>query len=192
MKKHNFGNKKHFILFAFVALFLAIGNGLLLLNIGKFTDASLARNLPLMLSLLKTMTIVFAFITLFEFLTNYISKKHLEESMVDLKVDYMENVLKRTPIFLSKAKSSQFVSNLTSDADRLELQYYMEIQEIIHTIFQFIISCILLTSISTYFIPVILLLAFIFISISSKTGETIKKDESKKSKSLVKFTAFIE
>lgn len=192
MRKHKFGNKIAFACL-FVAMFFSEAIvGSISIMMGRITDYGLEGNID---KLLEASVWVFSGIALFilaRVVERSMKKRYLLKSMVDIKQDYVTEMLNRSPLFFRNRNKASIVSNLTNDMDRLEEQYYMNLIELISYIIAIIISTLILTSIQWYFIFIIIALGSLFAYLANKSSQPIKKDEEKKSDALVQYTGFVD
>ncbi len=191
MRKHKLGNKITFILSFIMILLSASVMGFISINLGKITDFSMAQDI---ISVKSTALIIIksmGLLLLFSALEVIIKSLYLKKSMTQLKVTYMATLFQKTPQFFKNMKPSKISSNLISDADRLEDQYYGSMLDLLWLIAQLIVSTVILVSIQPLFIVLILGMALIFFFMAKKSGEPIQKEEKKKSSSLEKYTQFV-
>lgn len=191
MRKHKLGNKTTFILSFIMILLSASVMGFISINLGKITDFSMAQDI---ISVKSTALIIIksmGLLLLFSALEVIIKSLYLKKSMTQLKVTYMATLFQKTPQFFKNMKPSKISSNLISDADRLEDQYYGSMLELLWLIAQLIVSTVILVSIQPLFIVLILGMALIFFLMAKKSGKPIQKEEKKKSSSLEKYTQFV-
>ena len=191
MRKHKLGNKTTFILSFIVICLSASVMGFISVNLGKITDFSMAQDI---ISVKSTALIIIksmGLLLLFSALEVIIKSLYLKKSMTQLKVTYMATLFQKTPQFFKNMKPSKISSNLISDADRLEDQYYGSMLELLWLIAQLIVSTVILVSIQPLFIVLILGMALIFFLMAKKSGKPIQKEEKKKSSSLEKYTQFV-
>src|SRR5699024_4920504 len=120
---------------------------------------------------------------------NRFIKGYVKESMISLRETYVNRLFKRHRM---NDESSQYVSHLTNDADRLEQQYYLSIISMISLLGTVIVSLVILVQVSIIFVGVVALLALIFYFMARKTSQPVKKEEKVKSKELETYTRFIE
>lgn len=191
MRKHKLGNKTTFILSFIVICLSASVMGFISVNLGKITDFSMAQDLVSVKSTALIILKSMGLLLLFSALEVIIKSLYLKKSMTQLKVTYMATLFQKTPQFFKNMKPSKISSNLISDADRLEDQYYGSMLELLWLIAQLIVSTVILVSIQPLFIVLILGMALIFFLMATKSGKPIQKEEKKKSSSLEKYTQFV-
>lgn len=192
MKKYSLGHKKLFYALIVISFISSAIYGYINVTLGQYTNYALAGNTESMMETIKLMIGLFVTIFLVTLIKIKIDRKYFEKTMINLKVDYMDQLLQRSPLFLRQSKAAQFVSNLTSDADRLHAQYYEAITYIIVMACQIIVSAFILTTYNLWFLPAVIILAYFFYTVARKSGGTLKKDEQRKSESLVHYTSFVD
>ena len=192
MKKHKFG---HGFSMIWVILFMSVGailSGLVSIRMGTVTDAALLQDMTTVMAVAKTTLILSSIGLIVRLFNNYFEKKYLESTLRNLKSDYMEGLLKLSPVQLYQLKGSDYISNLTHDMDRLETQYYQNLLRIVSLVISLIVSIVILVRIWWGFIIVSVILGAIFVYLARKTSKPVKKEEKKKSQALVQYTNFVE
>lgn len=183
------GSKKNLGLYAFFALINAALLGLMNVKFGAMTDHALSKNFDLMFKTgILVLGISVGSLVVVWFQNRFI-KGYVKASMISLRENYVNRLFKRHRM---NDASSQYVSHLTNDADRLEQQYYVSIISMISLLATVIVSLVILVRVSIIFVGVVALLALIFYFMARKTSQPVKKEEEVKSKELETYTRFIE
>lgn len=183
------GNKKYLFPLLLTITLISIFNGVLNVNFGLLSDYALEANFKEMTEVAKDILLIGLGLMVSVMLTNYCEKEYLRNTMVDMRLSYINTLFKRHKL---SEPNSVYISNLSNDADRLEKQYYQSLLFLFKLLIQIIISVIILAQYSIHFITVVAVLAFIFFIVARKTSEPVKKEESVKSKELEGYTNFVE
>lgn len=121
-------------------------------------------------------------------LLNHSNANLLKESLINLKTDIFNGILKKDIPEFNKNNTSKYLSNLTNDVNILSNNFFNNMQELIYQIAVFTMSFVGILNINYLFIISIFILGYIPIFISkffTKKIKLLKKDYSDK---LYKFT----
>lgn len=182
-------NKKYLLIYGLMAFIGAIINGYLTVNYGTLTDLAIAQDLDGIYKL-SSIVLVTAMALMVSVWTQHRGLRlFFKQSMVELRVNYIERLFKRHRLMSDDAV---YMSHLSNDADRLEQQYYMTLSSLVDIVAKISVSLFILVNISPAFIFVFLILALIFMILAKKTSDPVKKQESAKSIELEKYTSFVQ
>jgi ABC-type multidrug transport system fused ATPase/permease subunit len=120
-----------------------------------------------------------------------LKSKYLETSLKQLKNHYIHRLMEQDITQLQKEQCNVYRSNLTNDFDRFEEKFLFNVLEIIHMTSRFLMSVVIVATVSLYLVGVAFALLVIFVFITSKTNKPVQKSEAKKSKSLQEYTDFV-
>lgn len=121
-------------------------------------------------------------------LLNHSNANLVKESLINLKTDIFNGILKKDIPEFNKNNTSKYLSNLTNDVNILSNNFFNNMQELIYQIAVFTMSFVGILNINYLFIISIFILGYIPIFISkffTKKIKLLKKDYSDK---LYKFT----
>ena len=183
------GNKKYLLIGSLALMGVTILNGLLNINYGLLTDLALDANIEGMGSIGIKVAMIASLLMVFVYIGNRLEEKYFKNTMMGLRQNYMDVLLKRHRL---NQQPSVYTSHLSNDADRIEQQYYTSLLMLLKLVLQIVVSVYILSTYSMAFVVVVIILAIIFSLAARKTSEPIQKEQKAKSTELEKYTRFIE
>lgn len=187
LKKLKIGSKKWFVLAVIVALFTAIFNGLTIYLIRFLLEYGQAGEMNKLFEVAKWMMIFASVSLIVELFKSWVNAKYQEKSMLLMKKTYIEQLFKQDVTQLQKERTTQYLSNLTNDFDRYEQKFIVNLLNLVDMASNFLISLVLLVSVSPLLLIVVAVILVVFLTFSMKTGKTVQKTEEVKSKSLQRY-----
>lgn len=192
MKKYIFKSK--------VLLFLNI----IFIMLNSFLNIMLAYTLKYLLDIaenkdiqqfkLMIIFIIVYIILLFtiSFIKKSLQAKFIEKTMFNLKQDIFIKIINKSIENFNNEKSAQYISILTNDLRVIESDYYVNIMNIISSVFSFIVACGVLISLNVYIAIGVLFTTLITIFIPQLINKYIQKSKVDFSDKLARFTSKIK
>ncbi len=191
MRKLKFGNIPWLIINTLhTAVFVSLsGWSIYLLKV--VTDYGLNRQMDKVVETAQLMMLILLGSLVLDTIGTLLKSKYLEASLKQLKNHYIHRLMEQDITQLQKEQCNIYRSNLTNDFDRFEEKFLLNVLEIIHMSSRFLMSVVLVATVSIYLVAVAVVLLVIFMIITSKTNTPVQKSEAKKSESLQKYTDFV-
>lgn len=155
------------------------------------TDYGLNRQMDKVIETAQLMMLILLGSLVLDTFGTLIKSKYLEASLKRLKNHYIHRLMEQDITQLQKEQCNVYRSNLTNDFDRFEEKFLLNVLEIIHMSSRFIMSVVIVATVSLYLVAVAVVLLVIFLIITGKTNTPVQKSEAKKSESLQKYTDFV-
>lgn len=191
MYKLRFGEKKSL---AFLTLSIFIGaaiSGISLYALSYITDYAVAGQVSKLIQISKILLIVIIFELAFNLLISYLSSIYMNKSMVLIRTTYVGKLFDLDIKNLSDNDEEKYLSQLSNDMDRYEERFYLKLIELIQAGAQLAVSMYILFTVSNTLLYLALGLLVFFIVISKGTSKPVADKEKIKSKSLQKYTNYI-
>lgn len=192
MKKIKYGHTGYL---ALVSLLLAIENimgGISIYLLRFIMDYGLDGELDKMIGIARIMIILLIVLLFVSLVTTSIKAIYMEQSLILMKNRYVRELLKQDITQLQKEHAIHYRSHLSNDFDNYEKKYMHNLLEIISMMMQFMVTIVLVATISWILVVIALILFVIFIGISSSSNKPVQKSEAKKSASLSAYTELVE
>lgn len=192
MKKIKYGHTGYL---ALVSLLLAVENiigGISIYLLRFITDYGLNGELDRMIGIAKIMIVLLIVLLFISLFTTSIKAIYMEQSLILMKNRYVHELLKQDITQLQKEHAIHYRSHLSNDFDNYEKKYMHNLLEIISMMMQFVVTIVLVATISWILVVIALILFVIFIGISSSSNKPVQKSEAKKSVSLSAYTELVE
>lgn len=191
MTKHRYGDKKSLIILS-ISLVISAGlGGLTLYAIRFITDYAVVGNVEKLLEIAKLLLLVILFQLIFNILISYLKSTYLNKSMINLKGTYANKLFDLDIKNLNVNTQEDYLSHLSNDMDRYESRFYINFIDTIEVVAQLVVSMILLATINLKLLGLALILFVFFVVVSKRISEPILEKENIKSKSLQKYTNYI-
>lgn len=192
MRKKRFGSRKHLLYLVLTSILGAVFYVLMTIKLGEIVDYGYDGNLNGMFSLIPFfISMVFLnFIT--EIFNTRVKASYIKHSLILMKEAYINKLMKQDITQLQKDFLPKYRSQLTQDIDRYEVRFFEQIPIFLSISIMGISSIVILYTVSPLVAIGAVLLIIIFIIITAKSGEPVRRGESKKSKSLNTYTSFLE
>jgi ABC-type multidrug transport system fused ATPase/permease subunit len=191
MRKLKLGNIPWLIVNAIHTLFFVSLSGWNIYLLKVITDYGLAREMDKVLETAQLMLMIMVGSLILDSIGTLVKSKYLETSLKQLKNHYIHRLMEQDITQLQKDQCNIYRSNLTNDFDRFEEKFLFNILEIIHMSSRFLMSVVIVATVSLYLVAVAFAMLVIFVFITGKTNKPVQKSEAKKSKSLQEYTDFV-
>lgn len=189
MNKFKYGNKFQLFIVTLALFVSASFNGITLYFLRDIADYALESNVAQIIYLSKILLIVITVEFIYGFLVVILEANYLKNSVENLKINYVSKLFK---LDLENRSKQQHLSHLTNDMDNYEVKHFKNILKLIRALSGFLVSLILLLSVSVKLFVGSLILSSLFLFFVSKSNKPIQKQENIKSKSLLKYTNYIK
>lgn len=191
MYKYRLGHKKSLIMVSISSFMSAILAGITLYSLRFITDYAVAGQVSKLIEVSKILLIVLGFELIFNLLESYLKSLYLNKSMIGLRSTYVDKLFKLDIKNIAENDEEKYLSHLSNDMDRYEASFYLNLLDLIQAFFHLIVSLFLLATINNTLLFLALGLLIFFILIAKKTSKPVEEKEKVKSKSLEKYTNFI-
>jgi ABC-type multidrug transport system fused ATPase/permease subunit len=191
MRKLKLGNIPWLIVNAIHTLFFVSLSGWNIYLLKVITDYGLDRQMDKVLETAQLMLMIMVGSLILDSIGTLLKSKYLETSLKQLKNHYIHRLMEQDITQLQKDQCNIYRSNLTNDFDRFEEKFLFNILEIIHMSSRFLMSVVIVATVSIYLVAVAFAMLVIFVFITGKTNKPVQKSEAKKSKSLQEYTDFV-
>ena len=191
MLKYRYGSKKHLIFLTISILLSALVGGASLFAIRFITDAAVSGAVDKLVDISKLLLIVIVFQLVLNVLKTYLKSLYMNQSMKDLRLGYVEKLFDLDIKDLNQQDENIYLSQLSNDADRYEERFYLKMIELMEISAELAVSMLILATVNLGLLMIAIVMLIFFISISKKTSKPVAKKESLKSKSLQKYTNYI-
>lgn len=191
MKRNKFGNLKWFAIMALTSLISMGVSTIITFKMGELVDFAISKNLDAMINSGKLIIIVVFLTLILNSLDALAKTNYKKKAMEKLKRMYVDRLMQLKITQVQKDKVPTMLSQLTNDFDRYESKYVDKVTEFAGSISQFITSTVLLALIEPSLVFAAIGMLIVFGFISSGASKPIKKTEEKKTKSLNRYTEFI-
>lgn len=135
MKKYIFSAKKFFFINLFGNLVLAILFIILAKLIQIIIDASLEKNVTILINCILSTILFVLFISLSRYITRISNAKYLTACIKKLENDYLRAILEKDYQIMSKENSAKYLSIFENDIKPLEAKYFDIFPRVIANIF---------------------------------------------------------
>ena len=191
MYKFRYGDKISLALLT-LSIFIGAGiSGLSLYALSYITDYAVAGEVSKLIQISKILLIVILFELAFNLLTSYLSSIYMNKSMILIRAGYVGKLFELDIKNLNENDEEKYLSQLSNDMDRYEDRFYLKLIELIESGAQVAVSLFLLSTVSNKLLYMALGLLVFFIVISKRTSKPVADKEKIKSKSLEKYTNYI-
>ncbi|GAA0120901.1 MAG: ABC transporter ATP-binding protein [Clostridium argentinense] len=126
------------------------------------------------------------------FIKKLLQAKFIEKTMFNLKQDIFIKIINKSIENFNNEKSAQYISILTNDLRIIESDYYVNILNIVSSVFSFIVACGVLISLNVYIAIGVLFTTLITIFIPQLINKYIQKSKVDFSDKLARFTSKIK
>ncbi|PKM87158.1 MAG: hypothetical protein CVU85_06425 [Firmicutes bacterium HGW-Firmicutes-10] len=191
MRKMKLGNIPWLIVNVIHTIFFVSLSGWNIYLLKVITDYGLAREMDKVLETAQLMLMIMLGSLVLDSIGTLLKSKYLETSLKQLKNHYIHQLMEQDITQLQKEQCNIYRSNLTNDFDRFEEKFLFNILEIIHMASRFLMSVVIVATVSLYLVAVAFAMLVIFVFITGKTNKPVQKSEAKKSKSLQEYTDFV-
>lgn len=191
MRKLKLGNIPWLIINVIHTIFFVSLSGWNIYLLKVITDYGLERQMDKVLQTAQLMLMIMLGSLVLDSIGTLLKSKYLETSLKKLKNHYIHRLMEQDITQLQKEQCNIYRSNLTNDFDRFEEKFLFNVLEIIHMTSRFLMSVVIVATVSLYLVGVAFALLVIFVFITSKTNKPVQKSEAKKSKSLQEYTDFV-
>jgi ABC-type multidrug transport system fused ATPase/permease subunit len=191
MRKLKLGNIPWLIINVIHTIFFVSLSGWNIYLLKVITDYGLERQMDKVLQTAQLMLMIMLGSLVLDSIGTLLKSKYLETSLKQLKNHYIHRLMEQDITQLQKEQCNIYRSNLTNDFDRFEEKFLFNVLEIIHMTSRFLMSVVIVATVSLYLVGVAFALLVIFVFITSKTNKPVQKSEAKKSKSLQEYTDFV-
>jgi ABC-type multidrug transport system fused ATPase/permease subunit len=191
MRKLKLGNIPWLIINVIHTIFFVSLSGWNIYLLKVITDYGLERQMDKVLQTAQLMLMIMLGSLVLDSIGTLLKSKYLETSLKQLKNHYIHRLMEQDITQLQKEQCNIYRSNLTNDFDRFEEKFLFNILEIIHMTSRFLMSVVIVATVSLYLVGVAFAMLVIFVFITSKTNKPVQKSEAKKSKSLQEYTDFV-
>ena len=191
MHKYRYGHKKSLIILSISSLIAAILSGITLYALSFITDYAVEGEVGKLIEISKLLLIVLGFELIFNLLESYLKALYLNKSMIGLRSTYVDKLFNLDIKNIAENDEEKYLSHLSNDMDRYEASFYLNLLDLIQAFFHLIVSLFLLATINNSLLFLALGLLVFFILIAKKTSKPVQEKEKVKSKSLEKYTNFI-
>ncbi len=191
MLKYRYGSKKHLIFLTISVMLSAIVGGASLFSIRFITDAAVSGDADKLVTISEILLIVIVLQLVLNLIKTYLKSLYLNQSMQDLRLGYVEKLFDLDIKDLNQKDENIYLSQLSNDADRYEERFYLKLIELMEISAELAVSMLILATVNLGLLMVAIFMLIFFILISKKTSKPVAKKESVKSKSLQKYTNYI-
>jgi ABC-type multidrug transport system fused ATPase/permease subunit len=191
MRKLKLGNIPWLIVNVIHTIFFVSLSGWNIYLLKVITDYGLAREMDKVLQTAQLMLAIMLGSLILDSIGTLLKSKYLETSLKQLKNHYIHQLMEQDITQLQKEQCNIYRSNLTNDFDRFEEKFLFNVLEIIHMASRFLMSVVIVATVSLYLVAVAFAMLVIFVFITGKTNKPVQKSEAKKSKSLQEYTDFV-
>lgn len=191
MKQNKFGSKKWFVFMTLSSLLSMAVYSTVTFRMGQLVDFATSKNLQAMIDSGKII-IVTVVITLFlNIIKAVATTTYSKRAMENLKRKYVDKLMLLNITQVQKDRVPTMLSQLTNGFDRYESKYIDKLIDLIGNLSQFITSTVLLGFIHPVLVLAAIAMLVIFGFLSSGASKPIKRTEEVKTKSLNKYTEYI-
>ncbi len=191
MLKYRYGSKKHLVFLTVSIVLSALVGGASLFAIRFITDAAVSGAVDTLVSISKILLFIIILELVLNLLKTYLKSLYMNQSMKNLRLGYVNKLFDLDIKDLNQKDENIYLSQLSNDADRYEERFYLKLIELMEISAELAVSMLILATVNLGLLMIALIMLVFFISISKKTSKPVAKKESVKSKSLQKYTNYI-
>lgn len=191
MYKYRYGDKKFLLMVSMALLATAILGGVTLYALRFITDYAVAGEVSKLIKLSKLLLVFLGAELVLNLLSSYLKSSYLKKSMVGLRTSYVDRLFELDIKNIAENDEEKYLSHLSNDMDRYEARFYLNLLELLEAFFHLLVSMFLLAKINNTLLFLALGLLVFFIVVSKKTSKPVEKQEKVKSRSLERYTNFV-
>lgn len=191
LKKYRYGNIKVLIPLLVLLFLTALIEGYSVLIIGRVTDFAVEGQVEKIIYYTKIMLLVLIVNLLVNLILSKVKSLYLSKSALGLRSEYAKKLLDLDLKNTISNESSVYLSHLSNDIDRYEKTFFNNSVEIIGFSFHLLVSVLIISYVNIKALFFSALLIFGFVGLAIKTSKPVEKQEKVKSKSLNKYSNFV-
>jgi ATP-binding cassette, subfamily B, bacterial len=192
MKKVRYGSLYWLTLSALNMALMTSLRGISIYLLRYVTDYGINRQLDKMIETALWMGLILVVNLGLDLLNTWLKSNYIQHSLVMMKREYIDRLLKQDITQVQKEKASLYRSHLTNDFDRYQDKYLINLLDMFHLGFQFMMAVILVATVHVYLVIVAFVLLIVFLVITSHNSKPVQKSEAVKSLSLQDYTAYVQ
>lgn len=191
MKQNKLGSKKWFVIMTLASLISMGVYASVTYRMGELVDFATSKNLDAMIESGKVILITVFVTLILNIIKALATTTYNRRALENMKQNYVDRVLNLNITQVQRDKVPAMLSQITNGFDRYESKFIDKLIDLVGSLSQFITSTVLLGFIHPTLVLAALLMLIIFGFVSSGASKPIKATEAVKTKSLNKYTEYI-
>lgn len=182
-----------YLILAFLVLSISISlDGYLTIKIMNIVDAALEGNMNWFKEESVKIFIIIGLALPFSILASYTRGLYLYKSLVKSKIDYVSKIFDKNINEFQAENNSKYLSAITNDMNNIEKKYLEGIYEVGNCFIGFLVSFIVIASVSPKALFIGIGISIISVIISMLIGKPLQKHEKHRSELFEGYTSYIK